>query len=57
MSELQFADDVLARIEAAAARADIDGALAGLARLPDKAREPAQDWIARARARGDEDGF
>jgi hypothetical protein len=45
--------DLLARIEAEAAREDIAGALAGLARLPPSVRAPAHDWIVRARARQD----
>ena len=45
--------DVLARVEAEAAHADIAAALADLAKLPDKARAPAQDWIAKAKARQD----
>ena len=40
-----------ARIEAAAAHADIDGALADLLRLGDAARAPAREWIAKAQAR------
>ncbi len=43
--------DVLARIEAGAERGDIENALAELARLPDKVRAPAEDWIAKAKAR------
>lgn len=43
--------DALARIEAEAAKADIDGALADLAMLPEAARKPAQAWIAKARQR------
>jgi hypothetical protein len=43
--------DVLTRIEREAARADIDGALADLAKLPDKVRAPAQAWIAEVKAR------
>ncbi len=43
--------DVLARIEAEAAQADIANALADLGKLPDKVREPAKDWIAKAKAR------
>jgi hypothetical protein len=43
--------DVLARIEVEAAKADIDGALADLAKLPPAARAPAQGWIAQAKAR------
>jgi len=42
---------VLARVEIAAAHADIAGALSDLARLPDAARAPAQGWIDKARAR------
>jgi len=42
---------VLARIEVEAARADIDGALADLAKLSEAARAPAQAWIAKAEAR------
>jgi hypothetical protein len=43
--------DVLARIEVDAARDDIAAALADLAKLPAAARAPAQDWIAKAKAR------
>jgi hypothetical protein len=43
--------DVLARVEADAARADIDGALADLAKLPEATRKPAEAWIAKARER------
>jgi len=43
--------DVLARIEIEAARTDIAGALADLAKLPEAARAPAQAWIAKAKAR------
>src|SRR5581483_301276 len=39
---------VLARIEAAAARADIDAASTDLAKLDAATRAPAQQWIARA---------
>jgi hypothetical protein len=42
---------VLARIEIAAAKADIAGALADLDRLPAATRAPATDWIAQAKAR------
>jgi len=42
--------DVLARIEVAAANADIAGALADLGKLPAAARAPAQAWIAKAKA-------
>lgn len=42
---------VLARVEAAAANADIGVALAELGKLPDAARGPAQAWIAKANAR------
>jgi hypothetical protein len=45
------ASDVLAHIEVAAANADIAGALADLGKLPAAARAPAQDWIAKAKAR------
>jgi hypothetical protein len=43
--------DVLARIEVAAAHADINGALADLGKLPAPVRAPAQAWIAKAKAR------
>lgn len=43
--------DVLARIEVEAARADTDGALADLAKLPEAARTPAQAWMAKVKAR------
>lgn len=43
--------DVLARLEVEAARADINGALADLAGLPEQTRAPARDWIAKAKAR------
>jgi hypothetical protein len=43
--------DILARIEVAAAHADIAAALAELAKLSDAARAPAVDWIAKAKAR------
>lgn len=39
---------IISRAEAKAAQGDIAGALAELARLPEAARAPAQDWIARA---------
>lgn len=42
---------VLARLEVEAAKADIDGALADLAKLPEPARQPAQAWIAKAKSR------
>jgi hypothetical protein len=42
---------VLARLDIDVAHADINGALADLGKLGDKARAPAQDWIARAHAR------
>jgi hypothetical protein len=45
------ASAVLARLEVEAAHADIPGALADLAKLPDVARAPAQAWIAKAKAR------
>jgi archaellum component FlaC len=41
---------LLARIEIAAANADIAGALADLGKLNDATRAPAQDWIKQARA-------
>jgi len=43
--------DVLARIEVAARRADIDGALADIGKLPEKARQQAGNWITVAVAR------
>jgi hypothetical protein len=43
--------DVLARAEVAAAKHDIDGALAALTKLPEAARKPADAWIAKAEAR------
>jgi hypothetical protein len=43
--------DLLARLEVEAAHDDIAGALADLAKLPPDAREPAQGWIAKAKAR------
>ncbi len=45
--------EVLARIEAEAAHADITGALADLAKLPDNVRSVATDWIAKAKTRQD----
>lgn len=42
---------ILSRVEANAARADVDGALAELAKLPSDLRVPAQGWIAKAQAR------
>lgn len=42
---------VLARLDDDAARGDIAAARADLAKLPEVARAPAQDWIARAQAR------
>jgi hypothetical protein len=42
---------IIARIEAKAARSDIAGALAELAKLPAPVRAPAEDWIKRAEAR------
>jgi len=44
------ASALLARIEIAAAKADIAGALADLGKLNDATRAPAQDWIKLARA-------
>jgi hypothetical protein len=43
--------DVLARVEIAAANGDIDGALAETAKLPEKARQQAADWVSKAVAR------
>jgi hypothetical protein len=43
--------DVLARLEAKAATADIAGALSDLATLPPQVRAPAEGWIAKAAAR------
>ena len=45
------ASAVLARTEVEAAHADIDGALADLAKLDAATRAPAQGWIEKARAR------
>jgi hypothetical protein len=45
------ASAVLARLEVETAHADIAGALADLAKLPDATRAPAQAWIAKAKAR------
>jgi hypothetical protein len=45
-------DAVIARLEAKAARQDIDGALSEIAKLPEAARAPAKDWIEKAKARG-----
>jgi hypothetical protein len=45
------ASAVLARIEIAAAKADIPAALADLAKLPDAVRAPAKDWIDKATTR------
>lgn len=45
------ASAVLARLEVETAHADIPGALADLAKLPDATRAPAQAWIAKAKAR------
>ena len=42
---------VLARLEADAARDDINAALADLAKLPEKSRAPAQGWIEKAKSR------
>lgn len=42
---------VLARLDIAAAREDIAGALTDLARLPEATRAPAHAWIAKAQAR------
>ena len=43
---------VVARIEVRAAQADVAGALAELAKLPEAARAPAAAWIKTAQARG-----
>jgi hypothetical protein len=43
--------DVLARIEVEASQADIADALADLDKLPAAARQPAQNWIAKVKAR------
>ncbi len=45
--------DVLARIEAEVAHADITGALADIAKLPDKVSAPARNWIVKVKARQD----
>ncbi len=45
------ASAVLARVEVAAAHADIGAALGELGKLPDAARAPAQAWIKKAEAR------
>ncbi len=42
---------VLARLEAAAAKADIDGALAAIGKLPATARQQAADWVTKVVAR------
>lgn len=42
---------VLARLEVDAARADIAGALADIAKLPEATRAPAQAWMVKAKAR------
>jgi hypothetical protein len=42
---------IVARIEAQAARTDVDAALAELAKLPADARAPAEAWIKQAQAR------
>lgn len=42
---------VLSRIDARAARADVDGALAELAKLPPNLRAPAEPWMRKAEAR------
>jgi hypothetical protein len=42
---------VMARINGEAARADIAGALADIARLPEPARALAADWVKKAQAR------
>src|SRR5262249_18474706 len=45
------ASAVLARVGAAATRADIDGVLADLDKLDTAVRAPAREWIAKAQAR------
>jgi hypothetical protein len=45
------AGDLVARITAAAARADIDAALADIATLPDAAKSIAAPWVKKAEAR------
>jgi hypothetical protein len=45
------ASDVLARIEVAAAHADIASALNDIGRLPEQARQQAADWVTTAAAR------
>ncbi len=42
---------IIARVEAKAARSDITGALAELAKLPAPLRAPAEEWIKKAQAR------
>jgi hypothetical protein len=42
---------IIARIEVQAARADIDGALSDLAKLPGDLRAPAEPWMKQAQAR------
>jgi hypothetical protein len=44
-------DAILSRIEQCAARGDIDGAMAELAKLPSDLRAPAQGWMAKVEAR------
>jgi hypothetical protein len=41
----------VARADALASRGDIAGALAELARLPEGARAPVQDWMRKAESR------
>jgi len=43
--------DVLARIEVAAAHADIAGALTDIGKLPKAARQQAADWVSKAAVR------
>ena len=43
--------DAIARLEVAAAHADIASALADIGKLPEQARQPAADWAAKAAAR------
>jgi hypothetical protein len=42
---------IISRIDAKAARSDIAGALADLAKLPANVRAPAEEWIKQAQAR------
>jgi len=44
---------ILARAESKAGQADVDGALAELAKLPPSTRAPVEPWIEKAKARND----